>query len=76
MGPFGFIMPGQPQPSSPEMEENFRRRIGTSLFTLGAFPIEYTYYGEQYRAEWEADAVDTIGAAFLGSHGENLWSAA
>jgi ATP-dependent HslUV protease ATP-binding subunit HslU len=26
MGPFGFMMPGQPQPSSPEMEENFRRR--------------------------------------------------
>src|SRR6266852_5282136 len=26
MGPFGFMIPGQPQPSSPEMEENFRRR--------------------------------------------------
>src|SRR5205823_10759325 len=26
MGPFGFMMPGQPQPSSPEVEENFRRR--------------------------------------------------
>src|SRR5690348_6376596 len=26
MGPFGFMLPGQPQPSSPEMEENFRRR--------------------------------------------------
>src|SRR2546428_4117904 len=26
MGPFGFMMPGQPQPPSPEMEENFRRR--------------------------------------------------
>jgi hypothetical protein len=51
---------------SKEKEENVRRRIGTSLFTLGAFPIEYTYYGEQYRAEWEADAVDTVGAAFLG----------
>jgi hypothetical protein len=36
------------------------------LFTLGAFPIEYTYYGDQYRAEWQADAVDTVGAAFLG----------
>ncbi len=26
MGPFGFMIPGQPQPASPEMEENFRRR--------------------------------------------------
>jgi len=47
-------------------EENVTRRIGTSLFTLGAFPIEYTYYGDQYRAEWQAEAVDTVGAAFLG----------
>ena len=49
-----------------EKEENLNRRIGTELFTLGAFPIEYTYYGDQYRAEWQADAVDTVGAAFLG----------
>ncbi|MGH9719878.1 MAG: PSD1 and planctomycete cytochrome C domain-containing protein, partial [Bryobacteraceae bacterium] len=49
-----------------EKEENLNRRIGTALFTLGAFPIEYTYYGDQYRAEWQADAVDTVGAAFLG----------
>ena len=49
-----------------EKEENLQRRIGTGLFTLGAFPIEYTYYGDQYRAEWQADAVDTVGAAFLG----------
>lgn len=49
-----------------EKEENLNRRIGTGLFTLGAFPIEYTYYGDQYRAEWQADAVDTVGAAFLG----------
>lgn len=47
-------------------EENLRRRIATGLFTLGSFPIEYTYYGDQYRAEWQADAVDTVGAAFLG----------
>ena len=49
-----------------EKEINVKRRIGTSLFTLGAFPIEYTYYGDQYRAEWAGDAVDTVGAAFLG----------
>jgi hypothetical protein len=49
-----------------EKEENVNRRIGTSLFTLGSFPIEFTYYGDQFRAEWQADAVDTIGSAFLG----------
>lgn len=49
-----------------QKEENVNRRIGTSLFTLGSFPIEFTYYGDQYRAEWQADAVDTVGAAFLG----------
>jgi cytochrome c553 len=49
-----------------EKEENVHRRIGTSLFTIGSFPIEYTYYGDQFRAEWAADAVDTVGAAFLG----------
>jgi hypothetical protein len=49
-----------------EKEENVYRRIGTSLFTLGSFPIEFTYYGDQFRAEWQADAVDTVGAAFLG----------
>jgi mono/diheme cytochrome c family protein len=49
-----------------EKEENVHRRIGTSLFTIGSFPIEFTYYGDQFRAEWQADAVDTVGAAFLG----------
>ena len=49
-----------------EKRANVRRRIGTSLFTLGAFPVEYTYYGDLYRAEWRAEAVDTIGSAFLG----------
>ena len=47
-------------------KENVKRRIGTSLFTLGAFPIEYTYYGDLYRSEWRAEAIDTIGSAFLG----------
>jgi len=49
-----------------EKAESVNRRIGTSLFTLGSFPIEFTYYGDQFRAEWQADAVDTVGAAFLG----------
>jgi hypothetical protein len=46
--------------------ENLQRRIATGLFTIGSFPIEYTYYGDQFRAEWQADAVDTVGSAFLG----------
>jgi uncharacterized protein DUF1553/uncharacterized protein DUF1549 len=49
-----------------EKEENVKRRIGTSMFTIGSFPIEFTYYGDQFRAEWQADAVDTVGSAFLG----------
>jgi hypothetical protein len=49
-----------------EKEENLRRRIGTGLFTIGSFPIEFTYYGDQWRAEWQADAIDTVGHAFLG----------
>ena len=49
-----------------EKKINVKRRIGTSLFTLGAFPVEYTYYGDLYRAEWSAEAVDLIGSAFLG----------
>jgi hypothetical protein len=49
-----------------DKEVNVNRRIGTGLFTLGAFPIEYTYYGDQYRAEWQAEAVDTVGSSFLG----------
>ena len=49
-----------------EKRRNVARRVGTGLFTLGAFPIEYTFYGDLYRAEWQAEAVDTIGAAFLG----------
>ena len=49
-----------------EKRRNVHRRVGTSLFTLGAFPIEYTYYGDLYRAEWRAEAIDTIGSALLG----------
>lgn len=49
-----------------DKEENVNRRVGTSLFTLGSFPIEFTYYGDQFRAEWQADAVDTLSSAFLG----------
>jgi len=36
---------------SKEKEENVHRRIGTNMFTIDSFPIEYTYYSEQFRAE-------------------------
>jgi len=49
-----------------EKAENQNRRIATGLFTTGSFPIEYSYHGDQYRAEGQSDAVDTLGAAFLG----------
>ncbi|HUQ94954.1 MAG TPA: PSD1 and planctomycete cytochrome C domain-containing protein [Bryobacteraceae bacterium] len=45
---------------------NLEKRIGTGLFTLGALPVEFAFIGDQYRAEWQAEAVDTTGAAFLG----------
>src|SRR5205807_7456128 len=49
-----------------EKEENVNRRIGTSLFTLGSFPIEFTYYGDQYRPEGKAKPVKRWGPAFPG----------
>ena len=53
---------------APERESReFNRRIGTGLFTLGSFPIESTYYGDQFRAEWRATRSIRSGAAFLGS---------
>ncbi len=51
----------------PEAAKQHRDRLmGTSLYTLGAFPVEITFHGDQYRAEWQAEAVDLTGAAFLG----------
>ena len=35
--------------------QGIERRLGTSLYTLGAFPVEYTFFGDQFRAEWQAD---------------------
>ena len=46
--------------------KNLERRIGTSLYTLGAMPVEYTFFGDQYRAEWQAEAANVTGNAFLG----------
>ncbi|MDQ6701250.1 MAG: DUF1549 domain-containing protein, partial [Acidobacteriota bacterium] len=51
----------------PELKrKNLERRMGTALYTLGAMPVEYSFFGDQYRAEWQAEAVNTTGAAFLG----------
>ncbi|MES1258172.1 MAG: PSD1 and planctomycete cytochrome C domain-containing protein [Acidobacteriota bacterium] len=46
--------------------QNLERRIGTSLYTLGAMPVEYTFFGNQYRAEWQAEAANVTGNASLG----------
>ncbi|MBM3810054.1 MAG: DUF1553 domain-containing protein [Acidimicrobiia bacterium] len=45
---------------------NLAKRIGTGLYTIGPMAAEYTFFGDQYRAEWQADAVETTGSAFLG----------
>jgi len=47
-------------------QANLAKRIATGLYTIGPMAAEYTFFGDQYRAEWQADAVDTTGAAFLG----------
>jgi hypothetical protein len=46
--------------------KNLERRIGTTLYTLGAMPVEYTFFGNQYRAEWQAESANVTGNAFLG----------
>ncbi len=46
--------------------KNLEKRIGTSLYTLGAMPVEYTFFGDQYRAEWQAECANVTGNAFLG----------
>ena len=50
----------------PEKVANMNRRIGTGLYTVGPMAVEYTFFGDQYRAEWQAEAVETTGSAFLG----------
>ena len=45
---------------------NLNRRLGTGLYTVGPMAVEYTFFGDQYRAEWQAEAVETTSAAFLG----------
>ena len=50
----------------PEKVANLKRRLGTGLYTVGPMAVEYTFFGDQYRAEWQAEAVETTGSAFLG----------
>jgi hypothetical protein len=50
----------------PEKLANLNKRIGTGLYTVGPMAVEYTFFGDQYRAEWQAEAVETTGSAFLG----------
>ena len=45
---------------------NLNRRLGTGLYTVGPMAVEYTFFGDQYRAEWQAEAVETTSSAFLG----------
>ncbi|MGH9721956.1 MAG: PSD1 and planctomycete cytochrome C domain-containing protein [Bryobacteraceae bacterium] len=47
-------------------QTNLSRRIGTGLYTIGPMAAEYTFFGDQFRAEWQADAVETTASAFLG----------
>lgn len=46
--------------------KNLERRLGTSLYTLGAMPVEFSFFGDQYRAEWQAECANVTGSAFLG----------
>ncbi|HXJ41890.1 MAG TPA: DUF1549 and DUF1553 domain-containing protein, partial [Bryobacteraceae bacterium] len=47
-------------------KQSLERRLGTSLYTLAAMPVEYTFFGDQYRAEWQAEAATVTANAFLG----------
>lgn len=49
-----------------EKLDRLERWIGTSLFTIGPVNYEFALSGDQFRIEWQADAVETTGSAFLG----------
>ena len=49
-----------------EKLERLERWIGTGLFAVGPVNYEFALSGDQFRVEWQADAVETTGAAFLG----------
>ncbi len=47
-------------------QQSIKRWLGTTLYAIGPMAAEYTFYGDQYRAEWQADAVEVTASAFLG----------
>jgi hypothetical protein len=49
-----------------EKLDRLERWIGTGLFAIGPVNYEFALSGDQFRVEWQADAVETTGAAFLG----------
>ncbi len=49
-----------------EKLDRLERWIGTGLFAVGPVNYEFALSGDQFRVEWQADAVETTGAAFLG----------
>jgi len=46
--------------------DRLERWIGTGLYAVGPVNYEFALDGDQYRVEWQADAVETTGSAFLG----------
>jgi cytochrome c553 len=46
--------------------DRLHRWLGTGLFTVGPVNYEFALSGDQFRVEWQADAVETTGAVFLG----------
>ncbi|MBL8240952.1 MAG: PSD1 domain-containing protein [Bryobacterales bacterium] len=49
-----------------EKLDRLERWIGTGLFAVGPVNYEFALSGDQFRVEWQADAVETTGSAFLG----------
>ncbi len=49
-----------------EKQASLNRRLGTGLYTVGPMAVEFTFFGDQFRSEWQAEAVETTGSAFLG----------
>jgi hypothetical protein len=45
---------------------NLSRRIGTGMYTIAPVAEEFALFGDQFRAEWESDAVEVTSSAFLG----------
>ena len=55
----GFFIPK-------EKLDRLEKWIATGLYTVGPVNYEFALSGDQFRVEWQADAVETTGSAFLG----------